>query len=43
MNYLKVLQQKISIAINGYTTPKKVLNKLKKYNCIIGNPPFKTN
>ena len=44
MNYLKKQSYALIIALNGYKTPKKIINKLlKNCNNIIANPPFKTN
>lgn len=42
MNYLKIQTEKVLISINGYKTPKTVLTYIKKYQIIIGNPPFNT-
>lgn len=42
MNYLKTCIEKLLISINGYKTPKSVLKSIKKYQIIIGNPPFNT-
>ena len=40
MSYLKKQADKLLIAIRGYKTPESVINKLKKYDYLIQNPPF---
>ena len=41
MNYLKRTTDRLLIAINGYKTPQKVIDKLPKYDYLLGNPPFR--
>ena len=39
-NYLKTCTDKILIAIKGYKTPQSVIDRFKKYEVILGNPPW---
>ena len=43
MNYLKTCTDKLLIAINGYKTPQSVIDRFKKYEVILGNPPYHVN
>lgn len=40
MNYLKTCTDRLLIAINGYKTPQSVIDRFKKYEVILGNPPY---
>ena len=42
MNYLKTCTDRLLIAINGYKTPQSVIDRFKKYEVILGNPPWQS-